>query len=206
MNKVYLQITSGRGPTECCRVVAKVLEMILEEARKKGFEAEAVECEKGVVHRTLFSAVALVQGENLDDFIKSWEGTVLWIAQSPYRKFHKRKNWFVGVRRLAVPEISEWDEREIRFETSRASGPGGQHVNKTETAVKAIHIPTGTSATAADNRSQLQNRRLAMERLQVKLAAQKQEKLLAAEQSNWHNHNTLIRGNPVKTIKKELEE
>jgi len=206
MNKVYLQITSGRGPTECCRVVAKVLEMILTEARQKGFDAEVVEREEGVVHRTLFSAVALVQGENLYDFIKSWEGTVLWIAQSPYRKFHKRKNWFVGVRRLAVPEISDWDEREIRFETSRASGPGGQHVNKTETAVKAIHIPTGTSATAADNRSQLQNRRLAMERLQVKLAAQKQEKLLAAEQSNWHNHNTLIRGNPVKTIKKELDE
>ena len=206
MNKVFLQITSGRGPTECCRVVAKVLEMILTEARQKGFDAEVVEREEGVVHRTLFSAVALVQGENLYDFIKSWEGTVLWIAQSPYRKFHKRKNWFVGVRRLAVPEISDWDEREIRFETSRASGPGGQHVNKTETAVKAIHIPTGTSATAADNRSQLQNRRLAMERLQVKLAAQKQEKLLAAEQSNWHNHNTLIRGNPVKTIKKELDE
>ena len=206
MNKVYLQITSGRGPTECCRVVVKVLEMILAEARQKGFEADVVEREEGVVHRTLFSAVAMVQGENLDDFIKSWEGTVLWIAQSPYRKFHKRKNWFVGVRRLAVPEISDWDEREIRFETSRASGPGGQHVNKTESAVKAIHIPTGTIATAADNRSQLQNRRLAMERLQVKLAAQKQEKLLAAEQSNWHNHNTLIRGNPVKTIKKELDE
>ena len=206
MKKVYLQITSGRGPTECCRVVAKVLEMILAEALQKGFEAEVVEREEGVVHRTLFSAVALVQGENLDDFIKSWEGTVLWIAQSPYRKFHKRKNWFVGIRRLAVPEISDWDEREIRFETSRASGPGGQHVNKTESAVKAIHIPTGMSATAADNRSQLQNRRLAIERLQVKLAAQKQEKLLAAEQSNWHNHNTLIRGNPVKTIKKELDE
>ena len=206
MNKVYLQITSGRGPTECCRVVAKVLEMILAEALQKGFEAEVVEREEGVVHRTLFSAVALMQGENLDDFIKSWEGTVLWIGQSPYRKFHKRKNWFVGVRRLAVPEVSDWDEREIRFETSRASGPGGQHVNKTESAVKAIHIPTGTIATAADNRSQLQNRRNAMERLLVKLAAQKQEKLLSAEQSNWHNHNTLIRGNPVKTIKKELDE
>jgi peptide chain release factor len=179
--------------------------MILTEARQNGFDAKVVEREEGVVHRTLFSAVALLQGDNLDNFVASWEGTVLWVAQSPYRKFHKRKNWFVGVRRLAVPEISDWDEREIRFETSRASGPGGQHVNKTETAVKAIHIPTGTSAAASDNRSQLQNKRLAMERLQVKLAAQKQEKLLATEQKNWHNHNTLQRGNPVKTIKKELD-
>ena len=205
--KIYLQITSGRGPVECCRVVAEILEMILAEAHKKGFEAEVVEREEGVTHGTLFSAVALLQSddEGIGDFAVSWEGTVQWVAQSPYRKFHKRKNWFVGVSRLAVPEVSEWDEREIRFQTLRASGPGGQHVNKTETAIRALHVPTGTTATAADQRSQMQNKRLAMERLQVKLAAQKQEKLLAATQSNWHNHNTLIRGNPVRTIKKELE-
>ena len=108
------------------------------------------------------------------------------------------------IQRLAIPETSEWDENEISFQTSRASGPGGQHVNKTESAVKAVHIPTGTTATASDNRSQLQNKRLAMERLQVKLAAQKQEKLLASTQNNWQNHNSLQRGNPAKVIKKEL--
>jgi len=205
--KIYLQITSGRGPVECCRVVAEVSEMILAEALQKGFDAEIVEREEGATHGTLFSAVALLRGDedNVSDFAATWEGTIQWVAQSPYRKFHKRKNWFVGVSRLAVPEVSEWDEREIRFQTLRASGPGGQHVNKTETAVRALHVPTGTIATAADQRSQMQNKRLAMERLQVKLAAQKQEKMLAATQSNWHNHNTLIRGNPVRTIKKELQ-
>ena len=186
-------------------MVAEVLEMILSEARKKGFEAEVVEREKGVTHGTLFSAVALLQGDDVDDFVTSWEGTVLWVAQSPYRKFHKRKNWFVGVQRLAVPEIADWNECEISIQTFRASGAGGQHVNKTESAVRVTHLSTGTSAVAADQRSQLQNKRFAMERLQVKLAAQKQEKMLAATQSNWHNHNTLIRGNPVRTIKKELQ-
>ena len=204
MEKVYLQITSGRGPAECCRVVAKVLEMMITEARQKGLDAEVVEREEGVVRHTLFSAVALLQGENMDDFVASWEGTVLWIAQSTYRKFHKRKNWFVGVQRLAVPEISEWDEREITFQTLRASGPGGQHVNKAETAVRATHLPSGISVVASDNRSQMQNKHLAAERLQVKLALLKQEKILATTQDNWQNHNRLQRGNPVKIIKMEL--
>ena len=205
MDKFYLQITSGRGPTECCRVVARVLEIIIAEARQKGFEAEVVEREKGVVRNTLFSAVALIQGDNLKEFIASWEGTVQWIAQSPYRKFHKRKNWFVGVQRLIVPETNDWNESEISFQTLRASGPGGQHVNKTETAVRATHLPSGISVVASDNRSQMQNKHLAEERLKVKLSILKQEKILATEQTNWHNHNILQRGNPVKVIKKDLD-
>jgi peptide chain release factor len=179
--------------------------MILAEARQNGYDTEVVESEKGVVSHTLFSAVALLQGDDLEKFVASWEGTVQWIAQSPYRKFHRRKNWFVGVRRLVVPELSEWDGRDISFQTLRASGPGGQHVNKTESAVRATHIPSGISVTASDNRSQMLNKRLATERLQVKLAVLKQEKLLASEQDNWQNHNRLQRGNPIKTIKKELE-
>ncbi len=205
MNKVYIQITSGRGPAECCRVVAKVLELIMAEAKQNGCDAEVVEREEGVLNRTLFSAVVLLQGTDLDKFVSSWAGTVLWIAQSPYRKFHKRKNWFVGVQRLDIPETPDWDEHDIRFQTLRASGPGGQHVNKTESAVRATHIPSGISVMASDNRSQLQNKRLATERLQVKLAAWKQEQLLASAQDNWQNHNELQRGNPVKTIKKELD-
>jgi len=181
-----------------------VLEMIIKEARKHGFEAELVEREEGIVKNTLFSAVVLVHGENLGEFVASWEGTVQWIAQSPYRKFHKRKNWFVGVQRLALPEISDWDESAISYQTLRASGPGGQHVNKTETAVRATHLPSGISVVASDNRSQLQNKRLSEERLKVKISMLKQEKMLATEQANWHNHNILQRGNPVKVFKMEL--
>jgi peptide chain release factor len=205
MTKIYLQITSGRGPTECCRAVAKVLELIMHQARQSGLDAEIVESEKGVVHRTLFSAVLLLQGADVETFVSSWEGTVQWIAQSPYRKFHKRKNWFVGVGRLTISEQSNWDESQISFQTLRASGPGGQHVNKTESAVRATHIPSGISVTASDNRSQMQNKRIAIERLMVRLAAIEQQKLLANTQDNWQNHNTLKRGNPVKIIKRELD-
>ena len=57
---------------------------------------------EGEINRTLLSAILFLAGENLESFIDSWEGTILWIAQSPYRKFHKRKNWFIGVQSLPV--------------------------------------------------------------------------------------------------------
>ena len=107
MEKTYIQITSGRGPAECCRVVSKIVENILKEALQQGIYAEVVEREEGEINRTLLSAVLFLAGENLSDFTDSWEGTVLWIAQSPYRKFHKRKNWFAGVQCLPVFEESQ---------------------------------------------------------------------------------------------------
>jgi len=203
MNKVYLQITSGRGPVECCRVVAKVLEILLAEARQNGIDAEVIEREEGVVHHTLFSAVALLQGSDLDKFLASWEGTVLWIAQSTYRPFHKRKNWFVGVQRLIITETSEFDERDIQFQTLRASGPGGQHVNKTESAVRAIHISTGLSAVASDERSQLQNKKLALERLKALMQKQNAEAELSEKNALFFNHNNLVRGFAVRVYEGE---
>ena len=205
MEKTYIQITSGRGPAECCRVVSKIVEYMLKEARQQGIYAEVVEREEGEINRTLLSAVLFLAGEDLSDFTDSWEGTVLWIAQSPYRKFHKRKNWFVGVQCLPTFEESKWNESDIRVQTLKASGPGGQHVNKTESAVRVTHIPSGISVTASDERSQLQNKKQAIERLKIKLAAYEQERAKSFVQENWQNHNELERGNPVRVIKAELD-
>lgn len=205
MEKMYIQITSGRGPAECCRVVSKVVELILKEARQKGVYAEVAEREEGEMNRTLLSAILFLAGEELDSFVDSWEGTVQWIAQSPYRKFHKRKNWFVGVQCLPVFEENQWNERELRIQTLKASGPGGQHVNKTESAVRVTHIPSGISVTASDERSQLQNKKQAVERLKIKLAAYEQERSMAFIQENWQNHNELERGNPVRVIRADLD-
>ncbi len=205
MEKIYIQITSGRGPAECCRVVSKVLEMMLKEAKQQNIYTEVVEREEGEINRTLLSAILFLAGENLESFIDSWEGTVLWIAQSPYRKFHKRKNWFVGVQVLPTLEKMDWNENDLRFQTLKASGPGGQHVNKTESAVRVTHIPSGVSVMTSENRSQLQNKKAAIERLKIKLAAYEQERLLAVTQENWQNHNELERGNPVRMIKTVLD-
>ena len=204
MEKTYLQITSGRGPVECCRVVALVLERILKQAQTRKLKVEIVEKEAGPANRTLLSVVIALEGAGCDTLVEEWEGTVLWIARSPYRIHHRRKNWFVGVQTFLLSESCEATENEIRYETLRASGPGGQHVNKPESAVRAVHIPSGISVVASDQRSQWQNKKLATERLLVKLTAWNVEQAMIQAQANWSNHNSLQRGNPVKVIQEEL--
>ena len=204
MEKTYLQITSGRGPVECCRVVALVLERILKQAQTRKLKVEIVEKEAGPANRTLLSAVIALEGAGCDTLVEEWEGTVLWIARSPYRIHHRRKNWFVGVQTFLLSESREATENEIRYETLRASGPGGQHVNKTESAVRAVYIPSGISVVASDQRSQWQNKKLATERLLVKLTAWNVEQAMIQAQANWSNHNSLQRGNPVKIVQEEL--
>lgn len=203
-NKIYLQITSGRGPAECCRAVALVLEKILIQARKLGLIAEVIEREEGDMNRTLFSAIVFLEGYKVDEIVDEWEGTIQWIAQSPYRIYHKRKNWFVGINSFTPTELNEIDAKYITYQTLRASGPGGQHVNKTESAVRATHAPSGISVTASDQRSQSQNKKLATERLLIKLSAWNQDQLMQKAQENLDNHNNLERGNPVKVIQELL--
>jgi len=203
-NKIYLQITSGRGPVECCRVVALILEKVLVQAKKFGLKTEVIEREEGEINRTLFSAVISIEGEKCKEIAEEWEGTIQWVAQSPYRIYHKRKNWFVGVNSFISSELNEIDTRYITYQTLRSSGPGGQHVNKTESAVRATHTPSGLSVIASDQRSQIQNKKLATERLLIKLSAWNIEQTMQKAQENWNNHNNLQRGNPVKVIQELL--
>lgn len=204
MEEKIIHITSGRGPAECCRVVAMVQQMIMQEAGKEGLNITVLDSCKGDINRTLQSTSLHVKGKQLNAFLAGWRGSVQWIARSPYRKLHKRKNWFVGVEVFDVPAAGSWDLAEVRFETCRASGPGGQNVNKVETAVRGTHLPSGIQVLAMDTRSQLQNRKLCIERLQEKVRAWHSGQLIPIEQSQWQEHNSLERGNPVKVIRKVL--
>lgn len=163
-----------------------------------------MEREQGVINRTLFSATVALEGKGSQEIVTEWEGTVQWIAQSPYRIYHKRKNWFIGVNSFTLANMQNMNDKEISYQTFRASGPGGQHVNKTESAVRATHIASGLSVTASDQRSQIQNKKLATERLLVKLSAWNIEQAMQKVQENWNNHNNLQRGNPVKVIQELL--
>lgn len=205
MEKYYIQITSGRGPVECCRVVVLVMQKIIEQAKSLGFNTEIIEHEDGPQDGCMFSATLSIGSEDIAPFIKEWEGSVLWIAQkNPFRPWHRRKNWFVGVHFFKPMESNKTDERDIVYETLRSSGPGGQNVNKVETAVRATHLPSGLSVLASDMRTQVQNRKLARERLVIKLLVLEEEKQMRQTHDVWMNHNTLERGNPVKRFKGDL--
>ena len=205
MEKTYIQITSGRGPVECCRVVVLVMQKIIEQTRKLGLETELVEHEDGPQDGCMFSATLAVQGDGISLLTDEWEGSVLWVAQkNPFRPWHRRKNWFVGVHAFKPLEKARVSERDITYDTLRASGPGGQNGNKVETAVRATHRPSGISVVASDLRSQSQNKKLAYERLMMKLSAMEEEKQMHQTRDVWMNHNTLERGNPVKKFKGDL--
>ncbi|MBS1635996.1 MAG: peptide chain release factor H [Bacteroidetes bacterium] len=201
-NYQILQITSGRGPAECCLAVAMALREILKEARAQNLCAQVLSRTPGQEPGTLVSAIVEIQGDTALTFAKSWNGALQWIAQSPYRKFHKRKNWFIGIHTIHKQEESSWNEKDIRFKTCRSSGPGGQHVNKTETAVHATHIPSGIYVLASDSRSQALNKQTAIERLQTKVRQWQQEQHYKLGHTDpWENHHSLVRGNPQRTYK-----
>jgi len=200
MEKIIIQISSGRGPAECCRVVAKVQELMLQHARNTGICIEVLDNKKGGLRGTLLSATLMAEGPSLQDFVAEWKGTLQWIAQSPYRKMYRRRNWFVGIAIFPVHMPGSWQNKDIYFETLRASGPGGQNVNKVETAVRGVHRPSGLQVTASDTRSQLQNRKLCEERLKRKVEAWQTDRLMQQQMKQWQEHNNLERGNAAKTI------
>ena len=201
MNQKIIQITAGRGPAECCWVVAQVLKYFLEEVQQQGFEYTVIQRIAGVENGTVQSATVQLEGKELDAFVKSWIGTIQWIGTSRFRKYHKRKNWFIGLYELEQIANQHIHQKDITFETMRSTGPGGQHVNKVNSAVRATHLPTKTSVVVMDSRSQHQNKKIAIQRLQEKLIAIGLEQLKQSITDQWENHLLVQRGNPIRVYK-----
>ena len=207
--ELWLHITAGQGPAECAWAVVKVLEQVQREAGAASLQFRSVEIESGIEPGTANSALISISKSSISDpaalqsFAASWIGTVQWTARSPFRPEHKRKNWFVGIDVFEPVDETVFNPRDIRWETMRASGPGGQHVNKTESAVRVIHVPTGTEAIATEERSQHRNRKLALARLMHKLNQLDAKRFGEARHERWRAHQELQRGNPVRVLRAE---
>lgn len=197
---IRLLLTSGRGPAECRLALARAIDQMQKEAARCSLTLDIALGEAPDAHGA-GSAVALVQGEGAEAFAQGWTGTVQWIARSPLRPNHRRKNWFIGVFRLdplqAVPRL---DERDIRFETTRAGGPGGQHQNTTDSAVRAIHLPTGIAVLSRAERSQHRNKAEAVRRLEAMLAEKGELARMQADKDAWAAHEKLERGAAVRRL------
>lgn len=197
-----LLFTSGRGPVECRIALRKAIVVLADEAASLGIEIDCVEgpCPDG--HGPA-SAVVVLHGEAAVAVARSWIGSIQWSAPSPIRPHHKRKNWFFGVFELApLPDKPKVPAaHEIRFEAFRAGGPGGQHQNKTESAVRATHIPSGLSVVVREERSQHRNKALALERIAALLRLQSELEAITARNDAHAAHDRLERGMPVKRFK-----
>lgn len=197
----YLQISSGRGPGECSWVVSKLLEYLLDYTKKKeGLELEVID---RVPDSTigLHSALLKISGADAKKFMDEWQGTILWKGQSTLRPQHKRKNWFVSLFEFVIPEEIKLKKEDLKIQAVSAQGPGGQHINRSKTAIRLLHIPTGIVVTAQDERSQKMNKELALLRLTQLIAYKNQNSLSFHDQKRWQQHNELERGNPVKIFK-----
>ncbi|WP_336688128.1 peptide chain release factor H [Chryseobacterium bernardetii] len=195
-----IQITSGRGPLECQWVVSKVLKTFLDEVKQNNIDYGIIHREDGDVNLTVKSVTVLLKGKNIKEFLKTWLGTICWEGKSTFRKLHKRSKWFIGIFELENLEAVNFNEKDIRFQTARSQGSGGQNVNKVNTAVRATYIPTNESVFVQDTRSQLQNKNLSVIRLKEKVMGTYIQQLEHRMKETWNQHLQVERGNAVRTF------
>jgi peptide chain release factor len=191
---IWVLLSAARGPAECRLAVTGLIEAAIAEARAAGLAAELLHAEEAP-HGPV-SAVLAVDGPGAEGWAESWRGTLQWICRSPLRPEHGRKNWFVSGTVLRPPEPSSggFDPRELRWETFRATGAGGQHVNRTESAVRVTHLPTGIAVPCASERSQHRNRAIALALLSRRLCERQEDEERRRRGELWSCHHHVERG------------
>ena len=176
-NNAILKLNAGAGGTESCDWCSMLYRMYTRWAERKGFALEVIDYLDGD-EAGIKSVTFQINGENAYGYLKSEKGVHRLVRISPFNAQGKRQTSFVSLD--VMPDIEEdvdveVRDEDIRIDTYRSSGAGGQHINKTSSAIRITHFPTGIVVTCQNERSQHMNKDKAMQMLKAKLYMLKQE-------------------------------
>jgi len=184
-NNAFIDIQSGSGGTEAQDWANMILRMYLRWADSQGFKAEIIELSEGDV-AGIKSATVKIEGEYAFGFLRTETGVHRLVRKSPFDSGSRRHTSFASM--FAYPEIDDKvdvdiNPADLRVDTYRASGSGGQHVNKTDSAVRITHEPTGIVVQCQSDRSQHRNRDSAMSMLKARLYEHEMQKRRSEQQA-----------------------
>ena len=200
-NNAYLEIQSGSGGTEAQDWAEMLLRMYLRWADDKGFKAELLECSAGDV-AGIKSATVEVTGEYAFGWLRTEIGVHRLVRKSPFDSGNRRHTSFAAV--FISPEIDDnieidIDPSDVRTDTYRASGAGGQHINKTDSAVRLTHAPTGVVVQSQSQRSQHQNRDKCWQMLRARLYELEVSKRQEAAQATEDTKSDIGWGSQIRS-------